>query len=745
MLALADDLSGAAETACALGGAVRLSLAALAVADAAAAYDLVVDLDTRHLPPSAAADAVRGALRTVKAAGASPLLYKKVDSQLRGNLAAEAAAYADGAQALVIAPALPAARRTVADGVVHVDGVPLHRTDGWRAERATAPRSIPEALPGLAVRTVPLDVVRSAPGALDAEFRRIAEAGAHPAPDARTDADLDAVAAAVLRLGPRYRLLGSGGLAAALGRALARPTAPASPRNSRAGVPLLFVVGTAETGAARQIAHLTALGARHVPLDPTELLAGRARLPDSAGPMPTVLSIDGSAGLRLGVGRALSAALAALAVTHPGRPDLVLTGGETARATLEALGVRELAPLGEIHHGAVHSRTPDGRHVVTRPGSYGTEDSLRRIATALRPELVAPTRAVRRAHPLEEPEMPTPLPLIAVTMGDGAGIGPEVVVGALLDDAVLTRCRPVVIGDAQRLREAARILGAASCEIAVVEHPRDAEFTPGRVNVVDLGLLPADLPWGKLSPVAGNAAYEYIKRAAELAVTGEVHGICTAPLNKEALHAAGHLYPGHTELLAHLTGTGEVSMMLSTEKVKVIHVTTHIGLIDAVNRIEPGLVERTVRRGHEAMIRSGTPRPVIGVCGINPHAGENGLFGYGEEEEKIVPALEKLRAEGVDARGPLPADTAFFLASRGDYDLIVAMYHDQGHGPVKVLGIEAGVNLTVGLPVIRTSVDHGTAFDIAGSGTAEAGSMVEALRQAAEMATAPTATAPSAG
>ncbi|MDT0541664.1 MULTISPECIES: 4-hydroxythreonine-4-phosphate dehydrogenase PdxA [Streptomyces] len=334
--------------------------------------------------------------------------------------------------------------------------------------------------------------------------------------------------------------------------------------------------------------------------------------------------------------------------------------------------------------------------------------------------------------------MPTPLPLIAVTMGDGAGIGPEVVVAALLDDAVLTRCRPVVIGDARRLREAARILGL-DCDIAVVDHPRDAEFTPGRVNVVDLGLLPADLAWGELSPVAGGAAYAYIERAAELAVAGEVHAICTAPLNKEALHAAGHIYPGHTELLAHLTGTEEVSMMLSTEKVKVIHVTTHIGLIDAVNRIEPGLVERTVRRGHDAMVRAGTPNPVIGVCGINPHAGENGLFGYGEEGEKIVPALEKLRAEGVDARGPLPADTAFFLASRGDYDLIVAMYHDQGHGPVKVLGIEAGVNLTVGLPVIRTSVDHGTAFDIAGTGTAEAGSMVEALRQAAEMATVPLA------
>ncbi|OPF71513.1 4-hydroxythreonine-4-phosphate dehydrogenase PdxA [Streptomyces antioxidans] len=331
---------------------------------------------------------------------------------------------------------------------------------------------------------------------------------------------------------------------------------------------------------------------------------------------------------------------------------------------------------------------------------------------------------------------PAPLPLIAVTMGDGAGIGPEVVVPALLDPDTLRRCRPVAIGDAERLRQAARLRGIA-CEVVTVAAPGDAVFTPGRINVIDLRLLPADLPWGELSPVAGDAAYQYIRTAAELAMSGRVQGICTAPLNKQALHAGGHVFPGHTELLAHLTGVGEVSMMLATPAVKVIHVTTHIGLIDAVRRIEPGLVERTVRRGHEAMVRAGTPAPVIGVCGINPHAGENGLFGYGEEEEKIVPALEALRADGIDARGPLPADTAFFLAGRGDYDLIVAMYHDQGHGPVKVLGLEAGVNLTVGLPVIRTSVDHGTAFDIAGTGTADARSMIEALRQAAAMSPPP--------
>lgn len=329
------------------------------------------------------------------------------------------------------------------------------------------------------------------------------------------------------------------------------------------------------------------------------------------------------------------------------------------------------------------------------------------------------------------------LPVVAVTMGDGAGVGPEVTIGAASRPEVAQWCRPVVIGDAGRLRQAAAVLGLRA-ELNPVDSPEAASFAPRRVNVIDLGLLPEDLPWGEISPVAGDAAFRYVEEAAKLASAGRVQAICTAPLNKAALHAGGHLFPGHTEMLAHLTGTPEVSMMLSCPQVKVIHVTTHIGLIDAVARIEPGLVERTVRRGHDALVRSGVARPRIGVCAINPHAGENGLFGYGEEEEKIVPAIEVLRADGVDADGPLPADTAFFLASRGDYDLIVAMYHDQGHGPVKVLGIEDGVNITVGLPVIRTSVDHGTAFDIAGTGTVQIGSMVEALRQAALLATRPT-------
>lgn len=325
------------------------------------------------------------------------------------------------------------------------------------------------------------------------------------------------------------------------------------------------------------------------------------------------------------------------------------------------------------------------------------------------------------------------LPVVAVTMGDGAGIGPEVVVAAVLEPSTLSECRPIVIGDRTRLEQAAALIGR-SPNFKVITDPDHAIFDGTTINVIDLHLLPADLEWGKLSAEAGNAAYHYIRVASELAMAGKVQAICTAPLNKEALHASGHVYPGHTEMLAALTKTSEVSMMLSTPKIKVIHVTTHVGLIDAIAKIEPGLVQRTIERGAEALIRAGIKNPKIGVCAINPHAGENGLFGYDEEAIKIAPGIKAAQELGINVVGPLPADTLFFLAGRGDYDLVVAMYHDQGHGPVKVLGIESGVNITVGLPVIRTSVDHGTAFDIAGKNIADPRSMIEALHQAAEMA-----------
>ena len=324
-------------------------------------------------------------------------------------------------------------------------------------------------------------------------------------------------------------------------------------------------------------------------------------------------------------------------------------------------------------------------------------------------------------------------PIIGITMGDAAGVGAEIIMKALAVPEVYEISRPLVVGDARRLRKAGQIVGS-KLSLRALQKPEEAAFRLGEVDVVDLPIIPDDLPFGKLSATAGDGAFKFIQRAVELAMAGRIDGICTAPLNKEALHAGGHKYPGHTELLAKLSGTEEVSMMLATPKMRVIHVTTHIGLLDAIEKIEPALVERTIRRGHDSLVRSGMARPRIAVCAINPHAGEGGLFGRGEEETKIVPGIKAARAKGIEVEGPLPADTLFFRAGRGDFDLVVAMYHDQGHGPVKVLGLEAGVNITVGLPFVRTSVDHGTAFDIAGTGKADERSLVQALRDAVALA-----------
>lgn len=320
-------------------------------------------------------------------------------------------------------------------------------------------------------------------------------------------------------------------------------------------------------------------------------------------------------------------------------------------------------------------------------------------------------------------------------MGDAAGVGPEIILKSLADAEMYEISNPLVIGDKKILERAKSFVNSGLVIEAVsAEQLREIPYKHGVVHCLDLDLLPEDLPIGQVSPEAGNAAFQYLAKAIEMAKENRIEAICTAPLNKEALQKGGHMYPGHTEILADLTNTKDYSMMLSAPNLRVIHVTTHVGIIDAVKMINPERVYHVLKLAHDTLKKAGIESPKIAVCGINPHAGENGLFGYGEEEEKVVPGVEKAQAEGINAIGPLPADTLFFRAVRGDFDIVVAMYHDQGHGPVKVLGLDAGVNITVGLPIIRTSVDHGTAFDIAGKGIADEKSLMEAMRQAVELA-----------
>lgn len=314
----------------------------------------------------------------------------------------------------------------------------------------------------------------------------------------------------------------------------------------------------------------------------------------------------------------------------------------------------------------------------------------------------------------------TKVPKIAITMGDPCGVGPEVVIKALRRAELRGEASFTVVAALDRLHRAEALLGVSTPPTVGADG----------IEWVDAGVDTSSLPFGGVHAQGGETAFRCVRIAAALGMFGKIDAVVTAPLNKEALHLAGHRYPGHTELLAHLCATPEVSMLLSAPGLRVVHVTTHMGLIDAIDFIDSSLVERTIARGHTALRALGIDVPRIAVCGINPHAGENKLFGRGEEGDRIVPAVRACQARGWSVEGPLPADTLFYRARRGDFDLVVAMYHDQGHGPVKVLGLDAGVNITLGLPFVRTSVDHGTAFDIAGLGLADESSLVEAIRQA---------------
>ncbi len=322
---------------------------------------------------------------------------------------------------------------------------------------------------------------------------------------------------------------------------------------------------------------------------------------------------------------------------------------------------------------------------------------------------------------------------IAVTMGDPAGIGPEIVIKAL-SEGELAGTPAVVVGCLQTLQRIQGLGITPKVELKPILKVSEARFAPGIVNVIDEPLAdPAALIPGKVQAQAGDLAYRCVKRAAELAMAGEVMAIATAPLNKEALHLAGHLYPGHTELLAKLTNSRDYAMVLYTDKLKVIHVSTHIALRKFLDTLNAERIETVAAMADTFLKRVGFKAPRIAVAGVNPHAGENGLFG--DEEIKIVnPAIAAARQRGIDVYGPCPPDTVFLQAYEGQYDMVVAMYHDQGHIPLKLLGFYDGVNITAGLPFIRTSADHGTAFDIAWTGKAKSESMAISIKLATQLA-----------
>ena len=321
---------------------------------------------------------------------------------------------------------------------------------------------------------------------------------------------------------------------------------------------------------------------------------------------------------------------------------------------------------------------------------------------------------------------------VAVTLGDPAGIGPEIIARTFAEKDFQDENKAFVVGDVGILRRAIDLL-SLPLGVNEVGKPEEAQFEPGSVDVLQVGELPEDLPFGELDACAGAAAFGYVHRATELALEGSVGAVATAPLNKEAMHMGGYEYPGHTEILAELTGTKDFAMMLQTEELRVIHVSTHVSLREAIDRVSKERVLTVIQLARDALAKIGVDEPKIAVAGLNPHAGENGLFGD-EDTERIAPAVAEARDGGIDVSGPHPPDTVFARARKGEFDMVVVQYHDQGHIPIKLMGFEGGVNVTVGLPFFRTSVDHGTAFDIAGTGEADHSSMRAAIELARELA-----------
>jgi len=335
-------------------------------------------------------------------------------------------------------------------------------------------------------------------------------------------------------------------------------------------------------------------------------------------------------------------------------------------------------------------------------------------------------------------------PIIGITMGDPASIGPEITVKALGRPDIYDKCRPVVIGDASMMEKAKGITGRSDIVIHPVSDIRECLFQPGTIDVYDMKLVDADtLPIGQVSVEAGEAAFQYVKKVIELANAGEVDGTVTNALNKEAINLAGHHYSGHTEIYAHYTGTKKYTMMLAHRNLRVVHVSTHVSLREACDRVKKDRVLEVIQIAHQACLDLGIENPAIGVAGLNPHSGENGLFGR-EEIDEIIPAINEAKAQGINAEGPVPPDTVFSKARGGWYDIVVAMYHDQGHIPLKVVGFVynhekkmwdavEGVNITLGLPIVRVSVDHGTAFDQAGKGVANELSLLNSIDYAVRL------------
>ncbi len=729
---ISDDLTGACDTAVQFKKAGILTWVSLRGETAPKGFGaLAFSTDSRALSPKEAREKVKKAVDPLPLG----LFYKKIDSLCRGNPAAELDEVLNrsGADCAVVTPAFPAAGRTLAGGKLGLGGKEI---DVF---------ALFSAIPGRKAAPVGLGELRS--GSAKDRIARLKKEGVSIFVfDAETEADLDAVLDCAGQDGGKTVFCGSAGLAGRLALRLGGGGAPAPPKPAGRCLVLLGTRNQTTRAQAEQLAKERAIGI--VRLNNRAVLAGEAGAVEtaaqavsslfSAGRPMAVLAVDAlfsgfvpTLNEEAGAAAAerIAAALGGCALKIVDKTPfdcLICSGGDTALAVFAALGAAALIPGGELLPGMPYSTVVGGRaegiQVFTKSGGFGGPNALVEAADALFGKQ-------------------DDRPILGITMGDPCGIGPEVIARALERKECREICRPLVIGSAAAMQKAVEITGA-KLVVHPVSNVSEAKFLPGIMDVLDQRSVDVSrLEYGAVSKTGGEAAFLAVEEAIRLALAGEIHGTVTAPLNKEALNLAGHPYSGHTEIYADLTNTRDYAMVLVHEHFRVIHVTTHVSLRKACDLCKKERVLKTIRLARAACVELGIESPRIAVAGLNPHAGENGLFGD-EEISEIRPAVEAAQKEGINAEGPLPPDTVFSKAAGGMYDIAVAMYHDQGHIPMKLAGFKydektgrwssvSGVNLTVGLPVVRSSVDHGTAFDQAGKGTASAESMFNAIEYGA--------------
>lgn len=760
---LADDFTGANDVGIPfmLQGFQTVVVSDIHVLKDIKADVVVVNTDSRDCGVDEAERRVRICCQAIREVQGT-LLYKKIDSTIRGHIGREIDVVGEifGHRRTICAPAFPEIGRTTIGGYHLLNGRPVENEsifDGSYAGVRSA--YLPDVIRDQSEQTVKtLELKTLFKGSRTAQ-RFMDE----PTETDKTVVVADMAAAkdwsiildAADRMQKPPLLCGSAGMAYPLAERFAtshKPSKPQPPSGRIFSGSALVIAGGIHPVTMEQIKVAGQQpDVRVCRIDPYHLLTDQARDEEinrvvniaeaalsSGHPMIVALAPEDDADLQAWktelkvqtqahqITKTLATAIGTITKRilneiEPG--GLVLTGGETAAQVIQHLGGYGTHIIDAVHKGVARTSILggpyEGMQVITKPGAFGDGQAL--------------LQAIRRIETETKISLPaTGRPILGITIGDPNGVGPEVIAKALSYQDIYDISRPLVIGHAEVIRQHLKF-ASIPLDIHIVRHPAEGHFKVGTIDVLEaLDIDTTDLVHGQVQEAAGRLAVESVIRATHLAMEEAIQAVVTAPLNKEAMNLAGYRYAGHTELLAELTGTEHYRLTLAFDNMLVSHVTTHVSLRQAIDLLSETEILATIEIIGQALQRMGIPTPRIAVCGLNPHAGEGGMFG--DEEIRIIhPALEKARASGWHILGPLPPDTVFLRAQRKEFDGIVGMYHDQGHIPVKAIAFDRTVNVSLGMPIIRTSVDHGTAFDIAGQGIANEENLGAAIRLAVRL------------